>query len=322
MSAVIFEEPDESILTPVSSDTTDSNPEAAAFAECYAADPLLMRYAAQIAIQLGMALLPDGLYLYCVRGKAIAPSLVTRDFERTLTFLGFNAPRAMSEPFVDSEAIYHFVAGSRGFSRTVFQPWATARLQHHMPPGTLPSRAETKAFWVWLTERPEYASRFHFDSMSSWPPIVFKAFPEAQARYQFTARELVDIETRRRERAARYGAVAVMRRTGLPEKQTAAALTAIGGRFAEQGAFHAWMDELTTEAFDAEVRRTAMEQAVTAKAIIARTGLNHPSVARALMLMTQRYPGVPRATYAMEVSLDVFDAEIIELSSLPLQADV
>lgn len=137
--------------------------------------------------------------------------VLTRDFERALTFIGFDYERYL-QGFNTLEEIYQYVSDHPKFSPRMFdlaERNHTARVRGR-------KRPTHTGFLKWIEDNRMYLGDYLWpEDKDSWLPAIFKEFPEAKVQYD----ALWDAYRDKEKARTKFNGVMVGQLTGLREKQ-------------------------------------------------------------------------------------------------------
>lgn len=166
----------------------------------------------RFAHKMGLKHGHDGLK-YIVRDgvqTVLGEIVLTRDFARALTFLGFDYERYL-QGFDTLEEIYRYVSDHPKFSPKMFdlaERNHTARVRDR-------KRPTYTGFLSWIEDNRMFLGDYLWpEDKSAWLPTIFKEFPEAKVQYDAMWGAYRDKEKAR----TKFNGVMVGQLTGLREK--------------------------------------------------------------------------------------------------------
>ena len=204
----------------------------------------------RIAHKMGLKFGHNGLHMPLRDGNNLFDTVVvTRDFNKALTFLGFDAAR-WNQGFNNLEEIFAFVVANPRFTTKLYlleERNHTARVRDKKRP------TYTK-FLTWLEEHPEKDSGFEWpEYKAAWLSDIFGAFPRAEQEW-IAAQLKLDRAKRVKEK---YNGLLVATITGLQSK----ALGSFMREFRESAGdgFEAWVLSSTSEDIKQRIEQFAKE---------------------------------------------------------------
>ncbi|MFK4132349.1 hypothetical protein ACI2KR_08650 [Pseudomonas luteola] len=194
----------------------------------------------RIAHKMGLKYAHNGLYLPIRDENYLFETiLITRDFAKTINFLGFSFDR-WSQGFNNLEEIYEFTVSCHRFSTNTYlleNLKHTARVRDKKRP------AYTN-FLKWLEEHPEKDKNFVWpEDKSVWLEEIFRAFPDKKVEWESALVKL----GRARDIKAKYNGALIESYTGLNGRELGEFIQLHHSKFDSKEAFNLWVYENNEE---------------------------------------------------------------------------
>lgn len=169
---------------------------------------LVGRFAHKMGLKHGH----DGLKYIVRDGVTVLGEIVlTRDFARALTFLGFDYDRYL-QGFDTLEEIYRYVSDHPKFSPRMFD----LAERNHIARVRDRKRPTYTGFLKWIEANRMFLGDYLWpEDKGLWLPTIFEEFPEAKVQYD----TLWDVHRAKEKAKTKFNGVMVGQLTGLREKQ-------------------------------------------------------------------------------------------------------
>lgn len=131
------------------------------------------------AHKMGLKFGHNGLWYVMRNGDhKIADVLLTRDFDKSLTFLGFE-PKRFREGFQNLKEVYEYVGNSKYFNGDIY----LLENQSYKSRVRDKKRPTYQMFLNWIRETDKPSSFTYPDNKDEWLPLMFKEFPNFKKEY-------------------------------------------------------------------------------------------------------------------------------------------
>lgn len=234
-------------------DLIKTEPEAFEFASFYFRHSDTGNLLGRVSHAMSLALRHDALVFAFRDGDYKFREIVlTRDWGKALTFLGYDAKRYF-EGFEDLGEIFQYVSSTEFFSADIFlleNRNATARVRDR-------KRPTYNAFLKWCEDRPNLTAFKFPEDKKFWLSRIAEFFPTFQAEYDQAVADLA----RQRELKTRFNGDFVSRLTGLRGKELGGLMKRFKESFATPEAMQAFILANDEPALVARVKRVLAKTA-------------------------------------------------------------
>lgn len=207
--------------------------------------------AGRIAKSMGTTLRHDGLYFYHRVGTyKVKEILLTQDYAKALTFLGYDAARF--EHGVDSlEDIFEFIVSTPYFRADIFlleNRNYTARVRDR-------KRHTYNQFLLWCERHPELPAFDFPEDKASWFPRIIKHFPQFEHDYKKSCADLAKQQAVKEK----FNGEWVSQLTGLQGKELGFLMKRFKESFASEDALREYVLNTSLTDLEARVRQVQAE---------------------------------------------------------------
>lgn len=147
------------------------------------------------AHKMGLKFGHNGLWYVMRDGDhKLADILLTRDFDKSLSFMGFD-PKRFREGFENLEEVYEYVGGSKYFDGNIY----LMENQSYKYRVRDKKRPTYQQFLQWIRDNDTPSVFTYPQDKAEWLPKIFEAFPEFKKNYDLTLKNYDNILTVRQK---------------------------------------------------------------------------------------------------------------------------
>ncbi|MDI6976658.1 hypothetical protein [Serratia sp. Se-RSBMAAmG] len=141
------------------------------------------------AHKMGLKFGHNGLWYVMRDGDhKLADILLTRDFDKSLSFMGFD-PKRFREGFENLEEVYEYVGGSKYFDGNIY----LMENQSYKYRVRDKKRPTYQQFLQWIRDNDTPSVFTYPQDKAEWLPKIFEAFPEFKKNYDLTLKNYDNI---------------------------------------------------------------------------------------------------------------------------------
>lgn len=141
------------------------------------------------AHKMGLKFGHNGLWYVMRDGDhKLADILLTRDFDKSLSFMGFE-PKRFREGFENLEEVYKYVGGSKYFDGNIY----LMENQSYKYRVRDKKRPTYQQFLQWIRDNDTPSVFTYPQNKEEWLPKIFEAFPEFKKNYDLTLENYANI---------------------------------------------------------------------------------------------------------------------------------